>query len=170
MSFAEGFYRKRKEINMKKVRKVMVPMILLVGVGAVVLMSASVWAKKGDGNATGTVTASSSLMDVIVKGNVDGGYLWLGFTLIYSDGYEDDKAAVEVKGNFKKSYTVSPTRAASGSVNYVASLWRWKIDKSECKADGCILCREKKCIRNMFISLVSIVKRMDTIWKIGLIR
>jgi len=133
-----GNVRLYEEITMKKVMLTVWMLLCVVGIFIVPAL-----ARKGDKNATGTITAQSSTMFVVTKGTTSKGSLWLGFTFFYPKDYVEDKPVKKVRRSFKESYTVSPTRAARGEVKYVASLWRWKVDISECKA-VCVYCRDKE--------------------------
>ncbi len=109
---------------------------------ATVYVDGGVLAKKGDKNASGYLQTGNVGMSVVAKGNVERGYLWLGFTFIHKGGWEEDKDVVKVRKDFKKYYTVGTGAITEGKIDYVASLWRWKVDIGDCKS-VCVYCRDR---------------------------
>ena len=128
------------------------------------LLGSEAFCREGDHNARGRIDrVKNGNFEIVVEGTTTDGPLWLGCTLFPGEDRERDLEAKQsskrflfiCKGNFEKKFDV-PNRLTSGlsvvrggkdhyKVPYVVALWRWKIDRSECRngRDGgpCKWCR-----------------------------
>lgn len=106
-------------------------------------------AKSGDKNAAGQISGIMVQNPVCyVKGQTEGGSLWLGYTVYWNDGHEQDYEPMKVKGNFSKTLTFNALHP-EGLRNIVVCLWRYKVSSSECAKDNdgtaCEYCRKNGC-------------------------
>lgn len=101
-----------------------------------------VMGKEGDADARGGFNSvKNGDVEIIVSGWTDKGPLWLGCTVIHESGREQDlkakregKCLIFCSGKFEEEFKM-PVNLMRGEfeIDYVVALWRWKIDKSECR-------------------------------------
>jgi hypothetical protein len=126
---------------------------LLLAIGVVLVAFASnAIGRDGDPDARGRINyVKNGTFEIIVEGETSGGPLWLGCTLFPGTDREQDLEAKQsnnkflfwCSGDFKKKFDLPSigsrlyeiaTKGSSGlDVPYVVALWRWKVDRSECK-------------------------------------
>lgn len=126
-------------------------LLLAIGVGLVAFASNAA-GRDGDPNARGRINyVKNGTFEIIIEGETSGGPLWLGCTLFPGTDREQDLEAKQsnnrflfwCSGDFTKKFEVPgigsrlyeiATKGSSGlDVPYVVALWRWKVDRSECK-------------------------------------
>ena len=125
-------------------KKIIFTTLVIVAASAVVLAGRS-----GDRNATGRITSMSVQSPIChVKGITEKGSLWLGYTVYWNDGSEQDYEPVKVKGDFSKTLSYNALKP-DGVKKVTVCLWRYKVSAKQCAkergGDACIYCRRNGC-------------------------
>ena len=113
------------------------------------LLPLTAFAREGDSDAVGKITqVDNGVFEIIVKGRTEKGPLWLGCTFYPGTKRETDLEAVSsgkkhflASGNFAERFRVPTdmvrwaieTSRGNSEADYVVALWRWRVEKSECR-------------------------------------